>query len=464
MEESNTMRRIIVIVLILVALFSLTMPWIKLRGSRSEMGSTLSALLSAAESYNYDEDFTYNDARTIYDVFEDYAISPAETVMLVIPFSKINNLLKEYTSYDADGVAVLLWFLAILVIVTFLAGIHSLVVVVQGKTENSGRSGFLFFMFLLALMFGGILITLNTSVEDVNDYIESYFGYYNAISFKLTFWMFVGLICSIPFKTWEKKLEGSSAGKKALASIDQASAKVDKAKVYMSKKIKDYQAGWECPECGAHNTVDARFCSRCGSKKPEDIDIQNVKRPEKCPSCGQPIGAYDKFCKYCGFNMEEYMNKLKEEAKAKAEEEAKARAAEEAKVKAEEEKNETAAKDKNELKSAEEIGDSVWDEETTVLSKENLDKMGAPLHPLPEEKAKASEHDRHEIIKDLRLTSEEAASGCTKIIKIKGVGSIKVNIPAGISEGRKIRLKEVIPESLNNGVKCDLVLKTVIEK
>lgn len=77
--------------------------------------------------------------------------------------------------------------------------------------------------------------------------------------------------------------------------------------------------GWGCA-CGAANSPDAKFCSKCGQKKPEPglgwacscgsanapeakfCPACGSKKPEGgfCPGCGAPSAAGAKFCPACG--------------------------------------------------------------------------------------------------------------------------------------------------------------------
>lgn len=48
--------------------------------------------------------------------------------------------------------------------------------------------------------------------------------------------------------------------------------------------------GTSCPNCGAQNAQQAKFCSACGK----------ALGPLKCPSCGTELSAGSKFCNNCG--------------------------------------------------------------------------------------------------------------------------------------------------------------------
>lgn len=53
---------------------------------------------------------------------------------------------------------------------------------------------------------------------------------------------------------------------------------------------------WVCPDCGAANTTN--FCTKCGTKKPEEI---------VCPNCGTkyPIDSGTAFCGNCGTKLQQ---------------------------------------------------------------------------------------------------------------------------------------------------------------
>lgn len=51
---------------------------------------------------------------------------------------------------------------------------------------------------------------------------------------------------------------------------------------------------WTCPQCGITNT--GKFCSECGTKKP-DASL-------KCPKCGKPVSPQSRFCPECGQKLQ----------------------------------------------------------------------------------------------------------------------------------------------------------------
>lgn len=53
-------------------------------------------------------------------------------------------------------------------------------------------------------------------------------------------------------------------------------------------------SAWTCPQCGITNT--GKFCSECGTKKP-DASL-------KCPKCGNPVSPQSRFCPECGQKLQ----------------------------------------------------------------------------------------------------------------------------------------------------------------
>lgn len=51
-----------------------------------------------------------------------------------------------------------------------------------------------------------------------------------------------------------------------------------------------------CSNCGAEISRDSTFCSVCGNKKADRVDMVTPR----CASCGNPIEAGSKFCTFCG--------------------------------------------------------------------------------------------------------------------------------------------------------------------
>lgn len=61
------------------------------------------------------------------------------------------------------------------------------------------------------------------------------------------------------------------------------------------EKVSQADNEWECPNC--HIKVSGKFCTECGTKRPE-----NEKK--FCPECGKEITKTAKFCPECGTKIE----------------------------------------------------------------------------------------------------------------------------------------------------------------
>ncbi len=120
--------------------------------------------------------------------------------------------------------------------------------------------------------------------------------------FAITAWPFLSLIFAIVSAiigrgNAEPALEGASAEGAAPAApsikmpnfegaLGSAKEGPGKLKTAVADKI-PASNGWTCPSCG--NKCDGAFCTKCGTKKPEE---------KFCPNCGEKVtGA---FCTKCG--------------------------------------------------------------------------------------------------------------------------------------------------------------------
>lgn len=108
---------------------------------------------------------------------------------------------------------------------------------------------------------------------------------------RITGWSILALICCIAscvfWRQYYRELQIQNA-------VNNYSLKESILQVY--DKIK--QAGcnrvadsWECPACHSHMTAEKKFCSNCGSKRPD---------PMYCPKCGYRFTDNSAFCPNCG--------------------------------------------------------------------------------------------------------------------------------------------------------------------
>lgn len=79
-----------------------------------------------------------------------------------------------------------------------------------------------------------------------------------------------------------------------------------------------------CPACGSFQAPEARFCSKCGHRMPEDAP-EPVEEPaeedesEYCPECGAMRHEDSNFCAVCGHAFAANAAKEEPEAPAKPE-------------------------------------------------------------------------------------------------------------------------------------------------
>lgn len=63
-----------------------------------------------------------------------------------------------------------------------------------------------------------------------------------------------------------------------------------------------------CPGCGSVMAKEARFCSACGRRLPEEAPRTEDEGPadaEYCPDCGAQRGEGERFCTVCGKSFED---------------------------------------------------------------------------------------------------------------------------------------------------------------
>ena len=94
--------------------------------------------------------------------------------------------------------------------------------------------------------------------------------------------------------------EGDSEQAEALSErIQRTRARIDELTAQRDA-IRDVR---RCPGCGAVMTREARFCSACGRRMPEDAPQTEDKGPgdaEYCPDCGAQRKSDERYCTVCG--------------------------------------------------------------------------------------------------------------------------------------------------------------------
>lgn len=396
MKSSERNIKIISIVMIVLALFMLTRPCLKITGIDSDMREKVKATVDAALAYSAELGESYDRAEYNYYVnmaksMKDLALSPVEMYSLA---SDTRAYAKQQGDMDSEGKRIMfyLFLYEILFLLTIAAGIYAIVYAIRRKPLLKGFDGFIFAAFMAALGLFEIILMfyLNSKTGELYDGIGSMLGEFGMdadIGFRITLWVIIGVILALPYNVWENVLAKSSAGQKALEKVNQAAEKAGQAIDKGNEKIQEYSTSWICPNCGTRVAGDALFCSKCGTRKPEEAvkPQPKVERPSLCPECGAPISKSDHFCQHCGYNIDEY-------------------------VQAQEEKAESAAQ---------------------------------PELPIVE------------------LTQDEADNGAIKSVEIPGGKKVRVKLPGNLRDGKKIRLKGIIPNE--EGTKDDLVLRVRVK-
>ena len=90
---------------------------------------------------------------------------------------------------------------------------------------------------------------------------------------------------------------------KVFSNIQRARERIE-ALTAQRDAIRDVR---RCPSCGAVVSKEARFCSACGKRLPEDAPVPEEPGPanvEYCPDCGAQRNGSDRFCAVCGKSFE----------------------------------------------------------------------------------------------------------------------------------------------------------------
>ncbi|MCI5900328.1 MAG: zinc ribbon domain-containing protein [Lachnospiraceae bacterium] len=83
---------------------------------------------------------------------------------------------------------------------------------------------------------------------------------------------------------------------KTLAAMWEKLPKDDIDSMSIEPGKKESTSVWVCPECRRLNEAEKKFCSECGTKKPEEKEESDWT----CPNCSHVNGAKIKFCSECG--------------------------------------------------------------------------------------------------------------------------------------------------------------------
>lgn len=97
---------------------------------------------------------------------------------------------------------------------------------------------------------------------------------------------------------------GVGMGMNASGGFFQQASQTNQAQINQQQQQQTAQNQadtWTCPQCGTKNT--GKFCSNCGTPKPQETASAGVSIKMKCSACGKPVelaNGVPKFCPECG--------------------------------------------------------------------------------------------------------------------------------------------------------------------
>ena len=93
-------------------------------------------------------------------------------------------------------------------------------------------------------------------------------------------------------------LTGEEVPQELLSSLKATYDRIEELTAQRENRVR-------CPSCGAYQAEDARFCSKCGRRMPEEAaaplpEPEDEDESEYCPVCGAMRHEDSKFCVVCG--------------------------------------------------------------------------------------------------------------------------------------------------------------------
>ena len=137
----------------------------------------------------------------------------------------------------------------------------------------------------IVLLLGGLTCTVLGSV--------SLFSSIGRKEFPSLFWM---LMIGLPMITigvsmlmfgFRKEI-GTYIKNESVPVVNEAAEELTPAVDAVARAVRETQI---CPDCGAKNDAELRFCEKCGAPL-----------TKACPYCGEEVGADAAFCRHCRKN------------------------------------------------------------------------------------------------------------------------------------------------------------------
>lgn len=460
MLSSERNLKIVSVTMVVIALFMLLMPWIKVTGvssaERTKIKEYMDMALDEAGAYvGSPEELNY--ARSLLDAVGDLSLSPKDMFTIC---SQTRSLAKS-TGESESMKDIMLYMLLydILFLLTVASGIYAIVFAIRRKPLLMGFDGLVFpgMMALLAIINIYMVIKMNSGLDAYTSMVPlvgNYLG--NSYGFRFTLWMILAVIFALPYFVWENVLGRAAIGQKALKQVDKASTKVGVMLDKGNEKIHNISTSWECPKCGTHVMGDAKFCPKCGTIRPVDQSqpAPGVKRPTQCPKCGKPVGRNDKFCQSCGFNIDEF---LKQQPVPQPQVQ---QAVPQPQVSIPQPQvQQPAPQPQPQVQPAPQPQMNIPQPQAQPQPTVQRPPKPEVQQPAPQPQVQAA--PAAPMLQEICISREEAKNGCAKVIDTPDGRSVRIKLPAGISSGKKIKLKGVIkPE--NGEPAGDMILRIIV--
>jgi len=321
MQQYNK-KKILAVCLIAVSLFTLALPWIKITGINKSYIDTLSGYMGIGSMMGEVDTEDARAATDLVNVIQDLGVSPLEAFSFLIKYVSFGQLAEVQSSDYGSGSGMIVGCILfeLLFLLTLLAGIYALVCVLKGKPLIGKMKGtvFTFLMILLGAVMAYVAIYAGSWLrENSAELIMPNLGVRPAL------WILLGILTALPFTVWDKALanipgwQGANTG-----TGTQGRAPAHEWGPIPGTQGRAPAHEWVCSNCGYVNAPDASFCTKCGCKKGEKKNPQqrrwrckkcgfmNPGNAATCQACGAPKGwkppvPQDWRCNFCGFENPE---------------------------------------------------------------------------------------------------------------------------------------------------------------
>ena len=286
--------KIIQVVMVCIAFLFLFSSWMTMTGVSSEARAALdSEIIENMSSSALDD-----EGRTLVRNYKDLAVSPKDLASTAFIALKHMDDIKD--TEDGTKYLVLFGLYLFLFILTVLSAILALFEIIKERSLTRGVPVFLGLMCVLFLVFIVLSIYANSKMMELidgfgflsNDYINP-----ADLGVRPTLWGLIAVLFAVPIGYYQRLLQRTEWGQKALAYVGNISSEVAvKAKDVAkdAQSFAQHAGSWDCPECGNHVERGAKFCPKCGTERPPEPEARF------CHKCGTKLQDGALFCEKCG--------------------------------------------------------------------------------------------------------------------------------------------------------------------